>query len=195
MILTINEYTDRIKKTYASFIRANRMTKRYNEIINNKEYRKLLMEVEDLEENREYCRHGLEHLLDVARISYIMILEDGADISKDIIYAASLFHDIGRGKSYQSGGNHDKVSADIAKKLLPDYGYNNDEVNQICDAIVSHSGRVNIEEFKKKRQDKIKLSIADYLKVSDQLSRNCFSCKVSDNCKWNEEEKNTNIKI
>ena len=29
------------------------MTKRYNEIINNKEYRKLLMDVEDLEENRE----------------------------------------------------------------------------------------------------------------------------------------------
>ena len=194
-MIKVDECKDIIKKTKASFIRENRMKMRYSEIINNKEYRRLLMEVEDLEENREYCRHGLEHLLDVARISYIMILEDGAEISKDIIYAASLFHDIGRGKAYQSGGNHDKVSADIAKKLLPDYGYNNDEVNQICDAIVSHSGRVNIEEFKKKRQDKIKLSIADYLKVSDQLSRNCFSCKVSDNCKWNEEEKNTNIKI
>lgn len=194
-MIKVDECKDIIKKTKASFIRENRMKMRYSEIINNKEYRRLLMEVEDLEENREYCRHGLEHLLDVARISYIMILEDNANISKDLVYAAALFHDIGRGKAYQSGGNHDKVSADIAKKLLPDYGYNNDEVNQICDAIVSHSGRVNIEEFKKKRQDKIKLSIADYLKVSDQLSRNCFSCKVSDNCKWNEEEKNTNIKI
>ena len=183
------------KKTYASFIRDNRMTKRYNEIINNKEYRKLLMEVEDLEENREYCRHGLEHLLDVARISYIMILEDGADISKDIIYAASLFHDIGRGKAYQSGANHGEASADIAKKLLPDCGYNDKEIIQICDAIKSHSGRLDIGEFQNKREENKELDLADYLKISDQLSRNCFNCKVSNTCKWSKEEKNSNIQI
>lgn len=171
------------------------MTKRYNEIINNKEYRKLLMEVEDMEENREYCRHGLEHLLDVARISYIMVLEDGADIPKDIIYAAALFHDIGRGKSYQSGANHDEVSADIAKKLLPDCGYNDKEIIQICDAIKLHSGRLDIGEFQNKREENKELELADYLKISDQLSRNCFNCKVSNTCKWSEEEKNSNIQI
>ena len=67
-MIKVDECKDIIKKTKASFIRENRMKMRYSEIINNKEYRRLLMEVEDLEENREYCRHGLEHLLDVARI-------------------------------------------------------------------------------------------------------------------------------
>ncbi len=45
-----------------------------------------------------YCRHGLEHLLDVARISYIQVLEDGLDYDENVLYAAALLHDIGKGR-------------------------------------------------------------------------------------------------
>lgn len=167
---------------------------RYNKIIDNKEYRHLLEELEVLEENREYCRHGLEHLLDVARISYIMILEDNSGIPKDLIYATALLHDIGRGKSYKSGENHDEVSAHIAKDILPLCGYSEEEITQICGAITSHSGRIDIEEFQKSRQDK-KLSLEDYIKAADQLSRNCFNCKASLTCKWTSKEKNNRVYI
>lgn len=169
---------------------------RYNIIIENEEYRALLKELETLEESRKYCKHGLEHLLDVARISYIMILEDGADISKDIVYAASLLHDIGRVKTYhQSGEDHDRVSADIAEKILSECGYSPEEIRQICDAILSHRCRRNTGDFIKARESGQKLGLSEYLQISDHISRKCFNCGSSDTCKWKEEERNTYIYI
>ena len=46
------------------------------------------------EKERIFCRHGMEHLLDVARIAYITNLEEGLGIEKDVIYAAGLLHDV-----------------------------------------------------------------------------------------------------
>ena len=43
------------------------MDERYNRIVRNEEFNRLLDEIEALEADRIYCRHGLEHLLDVAR--------------------------------------------------------------------------------------------------------------------------------
>ena len=52
------------------------------------------------EKNREYCKHGLQHCLDVARIAYILNLESKLGLEKEIIYAAALLHDITRSVSY-----------------------------------------------------------------------------------------------
>ena len=38
-----------------------------------------------LEHDRIFCRHDLSHLLDVARIAWIMVLENNLDIKKDIV--------------------------------------------------------------------------------------------------------------
>ncbi|MDE6895781.1 MAG: HD domain-containing protein, partial [Lachnospiraceae bacterium] len=52
--------------------------------------------LKDAEKDRIFCRHSIEHLLDVARIMYIYNLEDGCGLNRELIYAAALLHDIGR---------------------------------------------------------------------------------------------------
>ena len=72
------------------------MNFKYKRILKNRSYTSLIENIEKKERNRFFCRHGMEHLIAVARIAYIISLEEESGISKDIIYAASLLHDIGR---------------------------------------------------------------------------------------------------
>ena len=58
----------------------------YNRLLQSEKYRQLVKTLEKEEEDRVYCRHGLSHFLDVARIAYIENLERGLGISKDYIY-------------------------------------------------------------------------------------------------------------
>ena len=63
-----------------------------------------------------FCKHDLAHSVDVARIAYILILENqdlnffikyagitGKEAAKEIVYAAGLLHDIGKWKEYEEG--------------------------------------------------------------------------------------------
>ena len=69
-------------------------------IINNPKYKEYLRKLEKFEKERIFCRHTLEHFLDVARISYIQVLENDMKYSKEVIYAIALLHDIGRVLEY-----------------------------------------------------------------------------------------------
>lgn len=55
---------------------------RVDRIIYNDEYRRLMETVRNKETDRIFCRHGLEHCLDVARIAYIMNIEQGYAIDR-----------------------------------------------------------------------------------------------------------------
>ena len=66
---------------------------RVDRIIYNDEYRRLMETVRNKETDRIFCRHGFEHCLDVARIAYIMNIEQGYAIDREIIYAAALLHE------------------------------------------------------------------------------------------------------
>lgn len=147
------------------------MDERYNRIVRNEEFNRLLDEIEALEADRIYCRHGLEHLLDVARISYIQVLEDGLDYDKSILYAAALLHDIGRGAEYRGVGSHDEAGAIIAERILWDCGYSEPEIKLIQEAIRGHG-----EEGGS--------GMGALLHRSDKASRMCFRCKAADTCKW-----------
>lgn len=147
------------------------MDERYNRIVRNEEFNRLLDEIEALEADRIYCRHGLEHLLDVARISYIQVLEDGLDYDKNILYAAALLHDIGRAAEHRGAGSHDEAGALIAEGILRDCGYAEPEIKLIQDAIQGHG-----EEGGS--------GLAALLHCSDKASRMCFRCKAADTCKW-----------
>ena len=59
--------------------------------------------IQEWEKDRIYCRHGMEHFLDTARIAYIRSLEENIPVSKDQIYAAALLHDIGKWQQYEDG--------------------------------------------------------------------------------------------
>ena len=91
--------------------------KKVNEILNNDKYIKYINEIKCLEKNRIYCRHDMRHFLDMARIAYILVLEEGLDYSIEVIYGIGLLHDIGRAEEYKNNINHDKAGVAIAKEI------------------------------------------------------------------------------
>lgn len=152
-----------------------------NIIMFNEEYVKLLNDLEEFERERTFCKHDLPHFLDVARICYIMVLEEGLDISKDLIYTTALLHDIGRIIQYRDGTDHDKASADIAEKLLPLTSFNEEEREMILDCIRKH------------REKQTSTPFNEIFYKADKLSRICFRCPAYDICYWSKEKKNHRI--
>ena len=154
---------------------------RINKIYNSSIYRRELVYIGEDEKNRIYCKHDIEHFLDVARIAYIMNLEKGMNYDKDIIYAVALLHDIGRHKEYQDGVNHHQASADIAKEILSKSGYTRKESKIIIDAILNHRNENNNNELN------------DLIYAADKMSRKCYCCNAIETCKWNNSKKNQGI--
>ena len=90
-------------------------------------YRECLEKNKKAEETRIFCKHGMEHFMDVARIAYILSVDRAYAVSKEIIYAAALLHDIGKWKQYEDGTPHEKASADLAELL-----YDADKLSRAC---------------------------------------------------------------
>lgn len=160
-----------------SFLKKARETalmKRYQKIYNHPLYRKLLKNIERAEADRVFCLHGTEHSLDTARIAYIISLEENLPYDKEIIYASSLLHDIGR---HNSEKEHHKASADFARIIMADCGYRRDEIDAVANAVINHRQNGNT-------------GLSSLLYRADKLSRNCFNCAAYDECYWSEEKKN-----
>lgn len=158
------------------------MLKKVNEILNNIIYKKYIREIELIEKDRVFCKHNINHFLDMARIAYILVLEEGLSFSKEVIYAIGLLHDIGRAEEYKNNINHDEASVVISEKILKETSYTNDEINLILKAIKNH-GNDGVED--------------KFLKIiykSDKLARKCFKCKAQDECYWSAKKKNMEIK-
>ncbi|MBU5487857.1 HD domain-containing protein [Clostridium sp. MSJ-8] len=153
-----------------------------NEILHNKKYTKYLNELNELEQDREFCKHTMEHFLDVSRIAYIKVLENNLNYSKDIIYAIGLLHDIGRVLQYNKGIPHDEGSVIIARDILSETSYTEEEVEIILRAIDSHR-RKTVGELE------------NIIYTSDKESRNCFMCLAEKECYWSKDKKNFDIII
>ena len=125
---------------------------------------------------------SLAHFLDVARIAYIEVLEKKLNYNKEVIYAIALLHDIGRGLEYKEGVPHNIASALIAKDILKDIDFTEEQKSQIIKCIEEH--RASSED-----------NLSNIIYKSDKLSRNCFNCKSIKLCKWNDEKKNKGIKF
>ncbi|MDD6328574.1 MAG: HD domain-containing protein [Eubacteriales bacterium] len=159
---------------------------RLNQILQHTLFRKSMEEIQKAELKREYCLHGLEHSLDVARISYIINLEEQLNIPKDIIYGMALLHDIGRSKEYLQGQSHHVAGASLAGQILLDCGYLQTETDMICRAITCHKSElINTEQN----------VLCSLLYRADKLSRNCFNCKAYNTCYWAETKKNKTIMV
>ena len=70
--------------------------KRVDKVMNHPVFRENMEKIEQAELDRFFCRHGLQHILDVARIFYILALEQKLNADKELIYATAVIHDIGR---------------------------------------------------------------------------------------------------
>lgn len=100
-------------------------------------------DIDRAEEDRVFCKHDLAHLLDVARLAYIEALEKGIEVAgkpikKDLIYACALLHDLGRAEQYESGLDHDLAGVEIAKEVLVQSKFKQDERDAILEAIGGH---------------------------------------------------------
>ncbi|MBP1745254.1 MAG: hypothetical protein H6Q58_2232 [Firmicutes bacterium] len=156
---------------------------RVNKIFNDNRYQEYLKLNESYETERKFCRHDLRHFMDVARIAYILVLENKINISKEVVYAAALLHDIGRWMQYSEGKPHDEGSADLAGDILDDSGFSKAEKEIILAAVRGHRAESEGSE-----------SFGSIFYRSDKLSRNCYSCSASKECNWKDEKKNLTIK-
>lgn len=165
-----------------AIIENNLSSDKINLIIVNHSFDYNLKKIENFEEHREFCLHDMQHFLDVARLMYIMSLENTLNIPKYIIYTTALLHDIGRGEEYENGTPHNIASREISKIILQQCKYSAKEIDEILEAIGSH--RNNTEKLN---------SLSNVLYKCDKLSRNCFNCKAIDGCKWPVEKRNLKI--
>jgi len=157
---------------------------RIDRIINNPAYRECMERVKIYEADRIFCCHQMEHFLDVARIAYILNLEEGKKLGKDIVYAAALLHDIGRYVQYMDGTPHEKASGDIAPDILWECGYTEEEITMITGAIRTHRNKEASEKH----------LLSDIIYRADKASRACFSCRAEKLCDWKADKKNMTIK-
>ena len=154
---------------------------RIRPILQDREFLALLKEIEYLERDRIYCRHGLPHLLDTARIAAILAADRKADCPRDVIYAAALLHDIGRAAQYQQNVPHAQAGAEIAARILQRTEFTQDEQAEILTAIGGH------------QSDAAENSLTQLIHEADHRCRMCFACAAQDTCKWTMEERNRTV--
>ena len=160
---------------------------RITRIYNHPVYRKELQFILEAEENRQFCRHDMQHFLDVARIGWILCLERELNISKEMVYAAALLHDIGRGMQYREGVHHDEASVLLAGHILPECGFSVAQTKEICDAIAGHRMSSEVTECR--------TDLGKILEEADHASRCCFACGAEPECYWPKEKKNLEIRM
>ncbi len=158
---------------------------RLEAVRNHPLYRENYDLLEEAEQKREFCRHQMPHLLDVARIAYILNLERQLGIEKEVIYTAALLHDIGKFGQYRDGIPHEIGGKEIAKQILKDLAvFSEDETCRILQAVGEH----------RKSGDGVSL-LGSILYESDKLSRACYICEGESACNWSRDKKNMEIKL
>ncbi|MBS5967251.1 MAG: HD domain-containing protein [Finegoldia magna] len=151
-------------------------------VLNHNLFNEKINKIENDEKTRVFCKHDFSHLMDVARICYIINLEENLNIDKDLIYVTALLHDLGRADEVDTGINHSILSQEIAQEILKDLDFDENSKQRIISAIKHH--RTN-----KENDDRF----IEIFYKADKLSRMCFRCPARSICNWPEEKKNKTI--
>lgn len=156
---------------------------RVEKILENPQFRETMFELAQWESDRIFCKHDLQHGFDVARILYILLLENQAELElspsthpKEISYALGLLHDIGKLVQYKFKRCHAQEGAERAYAILLDAGFTRQEANCLCEAISQH------REYREENSE-----LGKMLYQADKLSRNCSICSVQNKCHKVEE--------
>ena len=159
---------------------------RVNRIITDPVWKAKMEEITSLEWDRKFCGHGVSHLLDVARIACIDALEREIPEKKEIIYAAALLHDVGRGEQYLNGTPHEIAGQPIAREISERAGFSEDEAEEIAAAVGRHRD--------KSVRDDAGLSGLIYYRA-DKKSRMCCLCPAEKECSWSDEKKKMSLTV
>jgi len=142
-------------------------------LIRDPDYLHYLSLTKNYEAGRRYCCHNFNHLLDVARIAWILCLERQIKLSRPVVYAAALLHDIGRFAEHEDGKiDHATESAALAAPLLARYGFSVAEIMLIQQAILAH------RQPPETATDLLGAVLAE----ADDLSRLCYDCLAQGSC-------------
>ena len=160
---------------------------RVDAILRDTEYLKYVRQIEELETDRIFCRHNMEHFLSVARIACIINMEEECGIDRELIYAAALLHDIGRGQEYLTGVRHEEESARLAPGIIQRVGFADKEEADIVSAIRTH------RDADSACREMNSLNALIYR--ADKLSRSCFYCPASDECRKDGYKRNLSIRV
>ncbi|MDO5322692.1 MAG: HD domain-containing protein [Clostridia bacterium] len=158
--------------------------KRVNAILRHPLFERTLRLLDELEAERAFCRHDLTHLMDVARLMWIDVLEKGLALERETVYAAALLHDLGRAEQIQLGIPHEQASAALAEKILPDAGFTAEETKTVIAAIRCHRGSAPADARE---------MLGEILYGADKACRLCWRCGARAACNWPEERKNAGI--
>ena len=158
--------------------------RRVNAILRHPLFEEKLHLLDELEAERAFCRHDLTHLLDVARLMWIDVLENGLELGREVVYAAALLHDLGRAEQMQSGIPHEQASAFLAERILSDAGFDAEEIAAVIAAIRCHRGSAPADARE---------MLGEILYRADKASRACWRCGAREACNWPEERKNAGI--
>ncbi len=155
---------------------------RADRILTHPRFRAAVAELTALERQRPFCGHGIEHLLDVARLAQLYNLEEGWDVDRELLCAAALLHDLGRVEQYRRGTPHEQAAAELARPILADCGFTEAERERVCAAIQAHRDGEGAAD-----------PLSALLRRADKRCRPCFLCPAAEGCNWPEEKRNRTI--
>lgn len=79
--------------------------------------------------------HGKHHTSGVLVVAkYLCVLEKISESDTLLVKTAALFHDIGFLFTYQ---NHEAKGCEVAREALPDFGYDKQQIEKICEMIMA----------------------------------------------------------
>lgn len=153
-------------------------------LIQNEKYLETMGQIHEMERQRIYCHHGFNHLLDVARIAYLINLEMEFGYEKEFLYLCALLHDIGRAKEYSTGVSHEKAGVELAKQLLAEIEYPEELQGKILEKVEDHRHASMPEEG---------ITRENFFWFADKRARNCFACNAAETCNWPMEKRTLHI--
>ncbi|MGB4503400.1 MAG: HD domain-containing protein [Syntrophaceticus sp.] len=161
-----------------------RSMERIDAIVRDPLFQECLNKNKKAEKGREFCKHDLQHFIDVARITYILVLESSrfsnliednrlssAQAAKEVVYAAGILHDIGRWHQYETGEDHSIIGAELAEEVLKRANFTQQEIRVIVRAIREH----------RSQREGMSL-LGELLHRADNLSRACHECSAKERC-------------
>jgi class 3 adenylate cyclase len=114
--------------------------------------------------------HNYKHTIDVVNQSELIGLGEGLDDSDILLLkTAALFHDSGLIKGFD---NHEFYSTEIAREILPQWHYTEEQINKICEIIMATKLPPNPKNLLEKvicDADLDYLGRSDFIPVSNNL--------------------------
>lgn len=139
----------------------------------------------DLPDGLHY--HGIHHTIDVCEaVERLAIWEGVKGEDLYVLKTAALFHDAGFIHSYES---NEPIGAELAQELLPNFGYTEDQINQVIELIeatkIPHNPKNQLEKMMCDA-DLDYLGREDFFPIAETLKRELveFGKINGDDKKW-----------